>query len=280
MVVGDLMLDKYVWGEVSRISPEAPIPVINVAREELRPGGAGAVITNLVHLGARVLCTGVVGQDAVGQNLVQMIEKLGVDTSGMFTDTERPTTVKTRMMGHLHTAGRGVQQLLRVDYERTHPVSKEIEDKVIDYVKTNLHSCDAVALSDMNKGLLTEKLLKTVSSLGRAAGKPVVVDPGMGSNCAFYKGVAVVTPNRRETEIMTGLDMSSPENLKSAGSKLVESLDLQCATITLDKDGIFLYQRDGTHLILPTNPREVYDVTGAGDMILSMITFVIAGGFN
>lgn len=280
MVVGDLMLDKYVWGEVNRISPEAPIPVVNVTQEELRPGGAGAVVANLIHLGAKVLCTGIVGQDTEGQNLSQMIKKLGVDTSGIFMDTGRPTTVKTRMMGHLHTAGRAVQQLLRIDYERTHPAPKEIEDRVISYIKTNLHRCDAVALSDMNKGLLTERLLKTVSSLGRAAKKPVIVDPKVSSNCSLYKGVAAVTPNRHETEIMTGLDMSSPENLKSAGGRLVQGLDLQCVIITLDKDGIFLYQRDGTDLILPTTPREIYDVTGAGDMILSIITFVVAGGFN
>lgn len=280
MVVGDLMLDKYVWGEVNRISPEAPIPVINVTREELRPGGVGAVISNLIHLGARVLCAGVVGRDAEGQNLSEMIRKLGVDTSGIFVDAERPTTVKTRMMGHLHTAGRGVQQLLRIDYERTHPVPKVIEDSVLNYIRSNLHRCDAVALSDMNKGLLTEGLLKTISRLGNEAGKPIIVDPRVGNDCSIYKGVTAVTPNRHETEIMTGVDVSRPENLERAGIKLVDGLGLQCAIITLDKDGIFLYQRGGAHLMLPITPREVYDVTGAGDMILSMITFVVAGGFG
>ncbi len=280
MVVGDLMLDRYVWGEVNRISPEAPIPVINITEEELRPGGAGAVITNLTHLGAKVFCTGILGQDSEGQDLVQMIKKLGADTSGIFIDPERPTTVKTRIMGQLHTAGRAVQQLLRIDYEKTHPVPEEIEDKIINHIKTKLHQCDAVALSDMNKGVLTERLLAVVTGLGRTAGKPVIVDPKVGRNCSSYKGATAITPNRHETEIMTGINISSLEDLKDIGGKLVNDLSLQCAIITLDKDGIFLYQRDGTHHMLPTNPREVYDVTGAGDMILSMITFIVAGGFN
>jgi len=278
LVTGDLMLDKYVWGEVNRISPEAPIPVINVTHEEFRPGGAGSVITNLTHLGARVFCTGILGKDSAGENFARMLEKSGVDTSGMFIDSKRPTTVKTRVMGHLHTAGRAVQQLLRIDYENTHPAPKEIEDKVINYVKKNIHQCDAVALSDMNKGLLTERILETVTTLGRTTGKPVIVDPRIGRNCSIYKGVTAITPNRHETEVMTGIDVSTPENLKSAGSKLVKELDLQCAVITLDKDGMFLYQRDGTHLMLPTNPREVHDVTGAGDMVLSVIAFVVGAG--
>ncbi len=280
MVVGDLMLDRYVWGEVNRISPEAPIPVINVTQEELRPGGAGAVITNLTHLGAKVFCTGILGKDPAGQDLLRIIKDLGVDTSGIFTESERPTTVKTRIMGQLHAAGRAVQQLLRIDYEKTHPVPKTIEDKVLDYVGANLHRCDAVAISDMNKGLLTERLLSAIAGLGQTAGKPVIVDPRVNRNCSSYRGVTAVTPNRHETEIMTGINISGPEDLKNAGDKLVSELDLQCAVITLDKDGIFLYQRDGTSQILPTDPREVYDVTGAGDMILSMITFVVAGGFS
>ncbi len=280
IVVGDIMLDRYVWGEVNRISPEAPIPIINVTHEELRPGGAGAVIANLTHLGAKVFCTGILGDDAAGRDLSRMLKDLGADTSGIFIDTERPTTVKTRIMGQLHTAGRAVQQLLRIDHEKTHPAPKEIEEKVVDYIKKHLPQCHAVAFSDMNKGLITEKVLRIITELGRKAGKPLIVDPRVSRDCSVYKGVTAITPNRRETQIMTGLNVSTAGNLEKAGKKLVEDLDLHCAIITLDKDGIFLYQRDGTHAILPTNPKEVYDVTGAGDMILSMITFVVAGGFN
>ncbi len=280
MVVGDLMLDRYVWGEVNRISPEAPIPVVNVIQEELRPGGAGAVIANLAHMGAKVLCTGILGRDSPGRDLTQMIKELGVDTSGIFIDAGRPTTVKTRMMGQLHTTGRGVQQLLRIDYEKTHPVSKELQDKVIKYIKTHLQHCGAIAVSDMSKGLLTERLLRAVADLGHKTGIPVIVDPKVSHDCSTYRGVTAITPNRRETEIMTGIDISGPKDLERSGDKLVKDLDLQCAVITLDKDGIFLCQRDRNHHMLPTNPREVFDVTGAGDMVLGMITFVVAGGFN
>ncbi|MDO8137644.1 MAG: D-glycero-beta-D-manno-heptose 1-phosphate adenylyltransferase [Candidatus Brocadiales bacterium] len=280
MVVGDLMLDKYVWGEVKRISPEAPIPIINVTQEETRPGGAGAVISNLIHLGARVLCSGVVGADPDGNKLLEILDTLGADTSGIFKDPERPTTIKTRMMGHLQTAGRGVQQLLRIDYEKTHPLPHEIEDNIIKHVKEHLSHCQLLAITDMNKGLLTERLLKALSSLGRSYGKPILVDPRLDSNCSLYSGVTAVTPNRYETELMTGINIASPESLRQAGAKLVKDLNLQYAIVTLDKDGIFLYERDGNCQLIPTNPREVCDVTGAGDMVLSMLALIVASGHS
>jgi D-beta-D-heptose 7-phosphate kinase/D-beta-D-heptose 1-phosphate adenosyltransferase len=278
LVLGDLMLDRYVWGAVERISPEAPIPIINVTQEEMRPGGAGAVVSFLSTLGARVLCAGVVGKDREGEKLLELLSQKGTEVSGVIKDDTRPTTIKARFMGHLHTAGRGVQQLLRVDYEKNHPLSQEIEDKILKYVEKSLPPTGAVVLSDMNKGVLTERLTGAICKLCRAKGKPLIVDPSITAPYQRYRGATAVTPNRHETEVMTGIGLKGIDTLREAGQKLVSELALEYAIITLDKEGIFLYRKDGHYELFSTNPREVFDVTGAGDMVLSMLAMAIAAG--
>lgn len=288
LVIGDLMLDKYVWGEVKRISPEAPIPILSVTSEDIKPGGAGCVINNLCHMGAKVYCAGTIGADAEGRQLLNQIAKLGAETSGIFEDAERPTTVKVRMMGHLQTASRGIQQLLRVDYEKTHPISINAEKKIIQHLEERISQpsveqserINVVLVSDMNKGLLSEKILKAVVSLGKRYSIPVIVDPKLGEDYSCYAGVTAITPNRHETKLATGIALVGQENLKSAGKKLVKELDLECAIITIDKDGIFLYRNDESYSLIPTVPKEVSDVTGAGDAVLSMLGFVTAGGYS
>ncbi|MFN3467674.1 MAG: bifunctional heptose 7-phosphate kinase/heptose 1-phosphate adenyltransferase, partial [Candidatus Brocadiales bacterium] len=280
LVVGDLMLDKYVWGAVERISPEAPIPIINVTQEEMRAGGAGAVVSFLSTLGARVLCTGVVGKNREGERLLEILSQGGAEVSGVVRDDTRPTTVKARLMGHLHTAGRGVQQLLRVDYEKNHPLSQDIEDRLLGYLEANLPRVSVVTLSDMGKGLLTERLTRAICNMGKAKGKPIIIDPSTNTPHQRYTGATAVTPNRHETEVMTGIRLEGLDTFRQAGWKLVEELKLEYAIITLDREGIFLYRRDGWHELFPTNPREVFDVTGAGDMVLSMFALVIAGGYG
>lgn len=280
LVVGDFMLDKYIWGSVERISPEAPIPIINVTQEEMRPGGAGAVVSFLSSLGARVLCAGVVGRDGEGEKLLETVSLTGVEVSGIIRDETRPTTVKARLMGHLHTAGRGVQQLLRVDYEKNHPLSQEMEDRILGYIEDNLPRVNVIALSDMSKGTLTERLTNSICEMGRASGKPIIVDPSMSAPRQHYFGATAVTPNRQETEVMTGVSLRGRDSFREAGRRLVEQLGLEYAIITLDKEGIFLYRRDGWHELFTTSPREVFDVTGAGDMVLSMLAMVIAGGYS
>ncbi|HHT9120284.1 MAG TPA: D-glycero-beta-D-manno-heptose 1-phosphate adenylyltransferase [Candidatus Hypogeohydataceae bacterium YC41] len=278
LVVGDLMLDKYIWGSVERISPEAPIPIINVTQEEMRPGGAGAVVSFLATLGARVLCVGVIGKDREGEKLLELLSQKGAEVSGVIRDDTRPTTVKARLMGHLHTAGRGVQQLLRVDYEKNHPLSHEIEAKILDYLETSLPHANLVALSDMNKGVLTERLTSTICMMGKTNWKPVIVDPSMNAPLQRYYGATAVTPNRQEAEVMTGVKLFGLNSFKQVGQKLVTELGLEYAIITLDKEGIFLHRRDGWNELFPTNPKEVFDVTGAGDMVLSTLALVIANG--
>jgi len=278
LVVGDLMLDKYVWGHVKRTSQEAPVPVLEVTDEEVRPGGAGSVMNNLARLGATVEACSIVGDDPDGNEVRERLESLGVSTTGVIEDPGRRTTVKVRMMGQVQSARRAVQQLLRTDYEATAPLSAEMEARVLEYVTKELPKFDVVVVSDYDKGLLTTPLVESIAQLGREAGVPVIVDPSLVEDYSRYRGAAAVTPNRYEAEIATGVHITGPESLVEAGQKLVETLALDCVVITIDKDGMFLYGRDGDHEQIPTVPQDVYDVTGAGDMVVSALSFVVGSG--
>ncbi len=278
LIVGDFMLDKYVWGQVKRISQEAPIPVINVTSEELRPGGAGSVANNLVHLGARVYCCGVVGSDIEGKELISNLADLTADVGGILEDATRRTTVKVRMMGHLQSAGRAIQQLLRIDYENTHTINRHIQETLIEKIRLEADNYDVILISDMNKGVLCKEIIETVISLGKEKNIPVIVDPRLGEDYGIYKGVTAITPNRFETELSTGIKITDSPSLRTAGKKLLESLLLEYAVITVDKDGMFLCRKDGAHTQVPTIPKDVYDVSGAGDMVLSVLGFIVGGG--
>ncbi|MDR4506367.1 MAG: D-glycero-beta-D-manno-heptose 1-phosphate adenylyltransferase [Candidatus Scalindua sp.] len=278
LLIGDFMIDKYVWGEVKRISQEAPIPVINVASEEFRPGGAGSVANNLVHLGARVYCCGVVGDDIEGKQLIKNLTDLETDTGGMVEDDTRRTTVKVRMMGHLQSAGRAIQQLLRIDYENTHVIKKTIEETLIRKIRLKAHDYDVILISDMNKGVMSKGIIETVISLGKEKKIPVIVDPRLGEDYSIYKGATAITPNRFETELSTGIKITDSSSLKAAGKKLVETLLLEYAVITVDKDGMFLYSKEGKYTLVPTIPKDVHDVSGAGDMVLSVLGFIVGAG--
>ncbi len=280
LVIGDLMLDKYVWGEVKRISQEAPIPVINVSSEDVRPGGAGSVINNLQTLGARVFTCGIIGDDIHGQTLLNTFKDMGVDGTGIIFDKTRPTTLKMRLMGHLQTAGKGIQQLLRVDYEKTHAISPEIEAQLNDYLCKTIPICDIVLVSDMNKGLLSLSFLKKIVTLCKEYQKTVIVDPKMMSDYTCYKDFTAMTPNRFETELATGIKITDINSLNRAGKKLVSDLLLEYCIITIDKDGMFLYHKSGFGKIIPTVPRAVFDVTGAGDMVLSIFGMVVGSGYS
>lgn len=278
LVIGDLMLDKYVWGEVRRISQEAPIPIINVSSEDVRAGGAGSVVINMRALGAEVFACGVIGNDTHGNILLDIFKNMGVNTTGIIIDKSRPTTLKTRFMGHLQTAGKGVQQLLRVDYEKTHMITSEIETQFDVYLNKTIQICDIVLVSDMNKGLLSHSFLQTIVTLCNTYRKIVIADPKLVSDYACYRGFTAVTPNRNETELATGIKIIDNDNLNQAAEKLVSNLSLEYCIITLDKDGIFVYHKNRKGRIIPTIPRTVFDVTGAGDMVLSIFGIVVGSG--
>lgn len=216
LLVGDFMLDKYVWGEVKRISQEAPIPVLNVTSEEIRPGGAGSVASNLAHLGANVYCYGIVGNDNKAKKLLDNLRDLEVDIDGIIHDPGRPTTVKVRMMGHLQSAGKGIQQLLRIDYEKTDDVEDKLQEEIINKIENRVQHVDIILISDMNKGVLSERILETVIKLGKDHNVPVIVDPRHTDDYSIYKGATAITPNRFEARLSTGIKITDVDSMKSA----------------------------------------------------------------
>jgi D-beta-D-heptose 7-phosphate kinase / D-beta-D-heptose 1-phosphate adenosyltransferase len=278
LVAGEVILDRYVSGEVARVSPEAPIPVLRVHKREERPGNAGFVMSGLRALGGSPVAFSVVGADRNGQLLREMLEKLDIETHSLIVDPSRPTIVKERFLGSVQSANRATQQLLRVDEEDTRPLSPETEEFLVGRLESELAQSDAVVVSDINKGLLTRRVLRTLIDQARASGKPVFVDPRLTDDFSIYHGVTAITPNRYETERATGISLADESGWRQAAIKLVEQLDLKACLITLDRDGMYLMERDGNGFHIPTVPRAVYDVTGAGDVVLTVFGFCAAAG--
>ena len=268
LVVGDLMIDHYLWGKTERISPEAPVPVIDVQRESEVLGGAGNVVNNLVALGAKVSVASAIGEDENGKRLLGMLHSLGVSTEGVVTDKERKTTKKSRVIA-------SQQQVVRFDSESRQEISKETEDRILRAFEKMLPSLDIVLLSDYGKGVLSDTLTKSIIKLARKEGVGVLVDP-KGRDYSKYRGATLVTPNRKEASEATGIEICDEESLKRAGFKLKNDLNLDMAMITLSEEGMAIF--DESMRTIPTVAKEVYDVTGAGDTVLSTLGFVLAAG--
>ncbi|MCL5045057.1 MAG: bifunctional heptose 7-phosphate kinase/heptose 1-phosphate adenyltransferase [Deltaproteobacteria bacterium] len=278
LVAGEVILDRYLWGEVERISPEAPVPVVRVTRRENRPGNSSFVMANLRALGARPVGLSLVGADQHGTQLKQALARLGVETRSILSDRERPTIVKLRILGSVQSSTRATQQLLRVDEEELSPVSERSERRLIARAEVELQRCHGVLVSDLNKGLLTPALLRALIDGARQRSMAVIIDPRLDNDYSVYRGATALTPNRYEAETVTGLRLSNPAAWRKAARMLAEKLDLAACLITLDRDGMYLSVRGGEELHIPTTPREVYDVTGAGDVVLSVFgLFTIAG---
>ncbi len=277
LLVGDFMLDAYVYGDAAKISLEAPVPVLKVTGMEHRCGGAGSVAADLATLGATVHCLGVIGNDQNGYILKDKLTGCGVDIGGLMEAANRPTISKQRVIGlaqHLHR-----QQLIRVDHESDEAVPKEINEAILQAYEDRLPRTDIVCLQDYNKGLLGDELCRKMIRLANQADKPVVADPSLASNYLKYARATVITPNRQETSAMVGFEVVSKETAAKAADRLLRELELEAVVITLDKEGAYLKTKteDGNGLI-PTRPRSVYDVTGAGDMVLAMLTVALAAG--
>jgi D-beta-D-heptose 7-phosphate kinase / D-beta-D-heptose 1-phosphate adenosyltransferase len=273
--VGDFMLDVYVYGDAERISPEAPVPVLKVTRTEYSCGGAGLVAANLCALGAVPLCVGVIGNDANGKKLKDRLKKMGADVSGLITVTDRPTTTKQRLIGlaqHRHQ-----QQLFRMDNESTAPLTEEQYGLLAKIIEKKLKQADNVCLQDYNKGVLADLLCKKVIKLAAKACKRVLVDPSPISNYSKYTGASVITPNRYETRMGVGFEIKTIEDAARGAKELVHKLKLEGIVITLDKEGAYL-KSPGFDEHVPTRPRVVYDVTGAGDTVLATLALALAGG--
>jgi len=269
LVVGDVMIDHYLWGKSERISPEAPVPVIDVQKETEVLGGAGNVVNNLVALGAQVYVASAIGKDDNGRRLKKMLEALGVSTRLLVADESRVTTRKSRVIA-------SHQQVIRFDSESRQPLDKKSEDRLIEAVQRQLLTTDAILLSDYGKGVLSDRLTAQIIAMAKAANIPVLVDP-KGTDYTKYRGASLVTPNKKEAETATGVTIVNDESLKEAGFWLKERLELERAMITLSEEGMAIFDDEGMRRY-PTVAREVYDVTGAGDTVLATLGFVLAAG--
>ena len=270
LVLGDLMLDRYLWGEVSRLSPEAPVPIVEIRDEYSRLGGAANVGNNILSLGAVPYLVGLVGADNSGRELVAILKESGFPSDGIIVDPSRPTTVKTRVIAH-------TQHVVRTDREVRDPISPEIEQRVKETLDRLLPEMDAVILEDYNKGLLTPSVIRYAISRSKEAGKIVTVDPKFDNFFAF-QGVTVFKPNRREVEQALGVRLQTREEIARAAQTLFQRLNCECLLITLGEQGMALFNSRNEARFVPTRARKVHDVSGAGDTVISTLTLALTAG--
>lgn len=272
VVVGDFMLDQLQYGDAERLSADAPVPVLHVRRTEDRPGGAANVCLDLVAMRGRAIAVGVVGSDAEGERLRVALEREGVQADSLVQDGSRPTTVKRSLIGLAQ--GRHPQKMFRVDYESRDAIPQQVEEHLIRSFERALAGADVVCIEDYAKGVCTERVCQAVIERARQAGVPVFVDPARIEDYAKYRHATAITPNRTEAETATGMtthsDAAADHNARLAHD-LMARLDLEAVVLTLDKHGALLLERDGRPIAVPTVAREVYDVTGAGDMMLAAL---------
>jgi rfaE bifunctional protein kinase chain/domain len=269
LVVGDVMLDEFVWGKVSRISPEAPVPVVQVTGQSFHVGGAGNVARNIRSLGGRALLAGVVGSDAAAERIKEDLAAAGV-TASLVRDPGRPTTLKTRIIAH-H------QQIVRADRERAEPLSGELEAELLRRVERSSGSWDAVVVSDYQKGVVTPRLMRQVASLGRRRGIPTLVDPKV-AHFELYRGVSVITPNQLEAEQATGRRIRTAPDLAAVGRRLLSRLACRGVLLTRGEHGMSLFEPGQRPFHVPTAAREVFDVTGAGDTVIASLALALCAG--
>ncbi|HEY6952899.1 MAG TPA: D-glycero-beta-D-manno-heptose-7-phosphate kinase [Bacteroidota bacterium] len=269
-VVGDLMLDRYFWGSVTRISPEAPVPVVEVESESTRLGGAANVANNIASLGGIPVMVGVIGEDVAGISLRKIIEDLRFPTSGIVTDGTRPTTVKTRVIAHN-------QHVVRIDHEAKADIAEDVQRKLLKTLEAQLDEIQGIILEDYNKGVLAKGLIGKIIELAKRKNKIVAVDPKF-NNFFEYKGVTIFKPNKKETEEALGVRLSGEDSVRKAGKDLLSRLEAENVLLTMGEKGMTLFERNGGVETIPTAARRVADVSGAGDTVVSTLTMALASG--
>jgi rfaE bifunctional protein kinase chain/domain len=271
LVIGDIVLDHYLWGKVSRISPEAPVPIVNVTRENLLLGGATNVVQNIHTLSGSVSVCGVIGPDNAGRQLIQLLDEQHIPTDGIFVEQGRPTTIKTRIIAHN-------QQVVRFDRETKDQIDKDTHRKLFAFVKERLaEGLDAIILSDYCKGVVTRDLVRDIVRLANKNHVIVSVDPKV-SHFGMYSGVTILTPNANEASIGSKIEIEDDRSLLKAGALLLKNLRCAAVLITRGEHGMSLFERGGKVTHIPTVAREVFDVTGAGDTVISTLTLSMAAG--
>lgn len=271
LVVGDVMLDHYIWGTVNRISPEAPVPVVNVTRETFLLGAAANVVNNIRSIGGNVTICGVIGRDDAGRQLERMLRERQIPTDGLVVDESRPTTIKTRVIAHS-------QQVVRFDRETKDGIDREIMRLIFENVHRFVDDgIDAIIISDYCKGVVTRELVRDIVRLAGKKGLIVAVDPKV-NHFGIYKGVTILTPNTKEASIGSGIEIEDENSLLKAGKTLLKRLGCDAVLITRGEHGMSLFEKGGRVTHIPTMAREVFDVTGAGDTVISVLTTAMAAG--
>ena len=270
LIAGDVMLDEYVWGEVKRISQEAPVPVVEAKTRTYAPGGASNVATNVVSLSGNALLGGIVGEDGAAEQLKRLLTQANVDVSGLFADSARPTTTKTRIIAHS-------QQVVRVDSEHRAPLSAELEARLLDWMDAHLALVGACVISDYSKGVFAPDFTQKFIEKARRAQKPVIVDP-KGTDYQKYRGATVIKPNIYELAQAVGLDAGDESGLHQAANRLLEIVEGSALLVTRGAEGMLLFRQGEPCLVVPPIPRNVYDSTGAGDTVVSTLALALGSG--
>lgn len=272
LVIGDLMLDEYLWGRADRISPEAPVQVVDVIREELRLGGAGNVVHNLAALGVQVSVCSVIGDDQNGRELLDQFCHHHIDTSAIFQDSGRRTSRKTRVVA-------AHQQIVRIDRESRDALTAAVEQQLCSWIAAHAGEYRVIVLSDYNKGVLSPTVIAAAVKAAVPAGIPVLVDP-KGTDFSRYGGATLLTPNRKEAEAASGIPITNAESLAQAAAAIMNATGLQHLLITRSEEGMSLFSKEGAIVHIPTVAREVFDVSGAGDTVLAAVAVGIASGLT
>jgi rfaE bifunctional protein kinase chain/domain len=270
LVLGDVMVDEYVWGTVSRLSPEAPVPVVAVQSESLKVGGAGNVAANIAALGGRAEVVGVVGNDAAAGRLVDELERAGVKADGLVVDDTRPTTIKSRVVA-------GSQHVVRFDRENDAPIGPTVRSRILQQVRERLPRADVLLISDYAKGVVGSPLVRDVLRLASRLKKYVAVDPKV-QHVPLFRGVTVIAPNHHEAAAATRILIRKEADLLRAGERLLKRLEARAVLITRGEQGMSLFEAGGAVTHIPTFAREVYDVTGAGDTVMAVLALALAAG--
>lgn len=272
LVVGDLMVDEYLWGDVERISPEAPVQVVTIKDEDFSLGGSGNVVNNIVALGAKVSAVGVIGTGSDGQLLLNKLNELGVDIAGIFQDSNRPTTRKTRIIA-------SNQHVLRIDRETKESISEPAFEAIAKYLEEKIPDVDVVLISDYGKGLITEALMARLIAAAQKHKKITIADP-KGLDFSKYSGVSLITPNKKEAALASGIEVVDEKTLIEAGNKILQRVGIDKLLITCGKDGMVLFDRNKAPYKIRAETRQVYDVSGAGDTVLAVFGLSVASGIS
>jgi rfaE bifunctional protein kinase chain/domain len=272
LVIGDIIMDEYIWGDVSRISPEAPVPVVEVQRETKMLGGAANVINNIRSLGGQATLCGVIGDDSIGRSIIKQIKKIGSDSEGIVIESARPTSIKTRIVAHN-------QQVVRFDRESRNEIHSTSIKKLLDYVKKSMDHIHAVVVADYGKGVISARLMKGLRGLLKGANIYLTVDP-KENNFEHYQGIDVITPNHYEAGAYCGFKIVDEKTLIKAGNHMLDKLHCGSVLITQGKDGMTLFESNGGVYHIPTIARHVFDVTGAGDTVIGTLCLGLASGMD